>query len=111
MAFLARASVLLSLPQETGFAIPSKVYEYLRFPAWVLALTDSGSATDRVLAGTGADVVRPNDVDGMAEVLRRRYESFAKGEMPQPIARDPRLSRRYQAGVLLHAIAELTGPP
>lgn len=105
MAFMAQASMLLSLPQDSTLAIPSKIYEYMRFPAWMLALTESGSATDRVLAGTGVDVVRPDDVDGMAAVLRRRYQAFIAGERPSPIARDPRLSRRHQAELLLEALA------
>ena len=109
MAFLAEASMLLSLPQDSTLAIPSKIYEYMRFPAWMLALTESGSATDRILAGTDVDVVRPEDVDGMAAVLRRRYEAFASGERPAPIARDPRLSRRHQANLLLEALAAVTG--
>jgi hypothetical protein len=108
MAFLAQASVLLSLPQETAFAIPSKVYEYMRLPAWLLAITESGSATDLLLSGRGADVVRPTDVEGMAAVLRRRYLAFAAGERASPIANDPRLSRRHQAGLLLEAIAGIT---
>ena len=108
MAFLAQASMLLSLPQDSTLAIPSKIYEYMRFPAWMLALTESGSATDRILAGTGVDVVRPDDVEGMAAVLRRRYEAFAAGERPSPIARDPRLSRRHQAGLLVEALSGLT---
>jgi hypothetical protein len=111
MAFLAQATVLLSLPQETSFAIPSKVYEYMRFPAWLLVLTDPGSGTDRILAGSGADVVGPNDVDGMTAMLRRRYQAFAAGERPAPVATDPRLSRRHQAELLLEAIAGITGEP
>jgi hypothetical protein len=110
MAFLAEASVLLSLPQDSALAIPSKVYEYMRFPAWMLVLTERGSATDRVLSGTAADVVRPDDVDGMAAVFRRHYEAFAAGERPAPIARDPRLSRRHQARLFLDALSEVTGP-
>jgi hypothetical protein len=104
MAFLAEASMLLSLPQDSILAIPSKIYEYMRFPAWMLALTESGSATDRILAGTGVDLVRPDDVDGMARVIRTRYETFAAGEHPQPIARDARLSRRRQAECFLEAL-------
>jgi glycosyltransferase involved in cell wall biosynthesis len=108
MAFLAGASLLLSLPQDATYAIPSKVYEYMRFPAWLLALTEKDSATDRILADTGADVLRPDDVDGMAQVLRRCFEAFAAGERPSPIARDARLSRRYQADRLLQELEGIT---
>ena len=108
MAFMAQASMLLSLPQDSYMAIPSKIYEYMRFPAWMLVLTEADSATDRILAGTGADVLRPEDVGGMTAVLRRRYQAFAAGERPVPVARDARLSRRHQSQVLLEALAEVT---
>ncbi len=108
MAFMAEASMLLSLPQDSYMAIPSKIYEYMRFPAWMLVLTEADSATDRILTGTGADVLRPEDVDGMTAVLRRRYQAFAAGERPVPVARDARLSRRHQSEVLLEALTEVT---
>jgi hypothetical protein len=104
MRDLASAAMLVSLPQDSTMAIPSKIFEYIRFPAWVLALTDAGSATEAVLRDTGADVVRPGDVDGIEAVLLRRYMQFAAGERPQPVARDTRLSRRYQAGVFLDTL-------
>lgn len=109
MEFLAQASMLLSLPQDSVLAIPSKIYEYMRFPAWILALTEAGSATDRILTGTGVDLVRPDDVDGMAKVLRERYTAFAAGERPAPIARDATLSRRHQATLLADTLESLAG--
>ncbi|MGH7585902.1 MAG: hypothetical protein ACREMH_06625 [Gemmatimonadales bacterium] len=108
MAFLASCAMLVSLPQDSTLAIPSKVFEYLRFPAWLLALAESGSATARVLEGTGADVVAPDDVDGIAAAIRRRYLQFAAGETPRPLDFDPRLTRRHQGGLLLNALEEIT---
>jgi hypothetical protein len=102
--FLARASVLLNLPQDSHLAIPSKIFEYMRFPAWLLALEDPGSATESVLRNTGADVVAPGDVDGIAKVLRARYEQHRDGRMPSALAIDGRFSRRAQAERLFAAI-------
>ena len=108
MAFLASCAMLVSLPQDSSLAIPSKVFEYLRAPAWLLALAEPGSATAGVLEGTGADVVAPEDEEGITAAIRRRYLQFAAGERPQPLGTDPRLTRRHQGGILLDALEELT---
>lgn len=109
MAFLASCAMLVSLPQDSSLAIPSKVFEYLRAPAWLLALAEPGSATAGVLEGTGADVVAPEDEEGIAAAIRRRYLQFAAGERPRPLGTDPRLTRRHQGGILLDALEEITG--
>jgi glycosyltransferase involved in cell wall biosynthesis len=111
MEFLARAAMLVSLPQDSDMAIPAKVFEYMRFDAWLLALAEPGSATGLLLAGTGADVVEPHDVDAMTAVLRQRYLEHARGVRPRPIARDERFSRRNQAAILFDAIEARVGPP
>ncbi len=102
--FLARATMLVNLPQDSRQAIPSKVFEYMRFPAWLLALEESGSATERVLRGTGADVAAPNDVDRIAEILRTRIREHREGRIPRAMAADGTLSRRAQAQRLFDAI-------
>lgn len=101
---LARAPMLVNLPQDSDLAIPSKIFEYIVRPSWVLALAVPDSATGQVLAGTRADVVAPDDVNGIARVIRRRYEAYRAGERPQPIADDPRLGRAYQADILFDAL-------
>jgi hypothetical protein len=109
LELFAGSALLVSLPQDSDMAIPSKVYEYLRSPAWILALAEPRSATAMVLAGTGADVVSAGDSDAMAAVIRRRYQAYASGERPRPLGVNPALSRRHQAGILLDAIATLSG--
>src|SRR5262249_13645677 len=105
--FLARASMLLNLPQDSHQAIPSKVFEYMRFPAWLLALEEPGSATDLILRGTAADVALPGDVDRIAGILRTRYRQHREGHVPRPLAAEGRLSRRAQARLLFDAIDEI----
>lgn len=102
--FLAGAHMLLNLPQDSHKAIPSKIYEYMRYEAWLLVLAERGSATERLLRDTGADVVDPGDVDGIARALRRRIEAHRRGETASPLAADERLSRRTQATQLFEAI-------
>lgn len=106
LRMLAGAQMLVSLPQDSAMAIPSKVYEYIRFPAWVLILAERDSATARLLAGTGADVVSSRDEAGIAAVIRRRYQAYRAGEEPRPVAETIDLSRKRQATRLLDAIAQ-----
>jgi hypothetical protein len=106
---LAGASVLLSLPQDVDLAIPSKVFEYMQFPAWILALARRGSATERLLRGTAADVVDPADEAGIEAALRRRFRRFAAGEAPRPLNADGRFDRAGQAAILFDAIDAALG--
>ena len=106
MEFLAEAAVLVSLPQDSRTQVPSKVFEYMCFDAWLLALSEEGSATELLLRDTDADVVDPQDVDGIAAVLARRYRQYTGGTLPTRISGDARFSRRYQARLLLDALEE-----
>jgi glycosyltransferase involved in cell wall biosynthesis len=107
LEILARAAVLVSLPQDSHMAIPSKVFEYMQFNAWVLAMNEPGSATARLLEGSDASVISARDVEGLAAVLDRYYERFRRGERPTRLAADERFSRRHQAGILLDALESL----
>ena len=107
--FLAGASLLVSLPQDSHLAIPSKVFDYMRFEARLLALAESGSATERLLRGTSAEVVDPHDENGIAEALRRALHERRRGEIPEPIAADARFSRRSRARELFEAIESRLG--
>ena len=110
MEFLAGASVLLSLPQDSDYAVPAKIYEYVRFHAWMLVLASPGSATERVLRDTDADIVDPSDVAGIAQVLQHRYEQFASGIRPEPIGRDGRFDRALQAKKMMDLIVARCRP-
>jgi glycosyltransferase involved in cell wall biosynthesis len=105
MEFLADATMLVTFPVWNTIAIPGKTFECVRFDAWLLALAERGSAVDLLLRGTEADVVAPDDIDGIAAVLRKRLAAHARGERPVRIAQDDRFSRRHQARALLDAIA------
>jgi hypothetical protein len=105
--FLAGAHMLLNLPQDSHKAIPSKIYEYMRFDAWMLVLADRDSATGRLLRDTGADVVAPDDIEGIARALRSRIEAHRRGETAQPLASEETLSRRAQATGLFEALEAL----
>lgn len=110
LELMARATMLLSLPQDSPWAIPSKIFEYMQFEAWMLVMADPDAPAAMLLRGTDADVVPPSDIDGMANVLRRRYEQFIRGHRPTRLSHEERFSRRYQAERLMDAIARCLAP-
>lgn len=111
MEFLSRASVLVSLPQQLEMAIPSKIFDYMQFDAWIVAQARPESASGRLLRDTRAAVVDPNDMDRLAELLEDRYRRYAAGERPSPLAEEhPELSRTAQADRLLDELDRWRGP-
>lgn len=109
--FLSEASVLVSLPQATELSLPSKVFEYMLFDAWLLILARAGTATADVFAGRDADVVDPHDVAGIERALEARFDQFARGERATPLRlAAPELSRGAQAAKLFDALERVTGP-
>lgn len=104
LKFLAQAAMLVILHQDSDMAIPAKVFEYVQFDAWLLALAERDSATAVALRETAADVVSSRDIDEIAAVLTRRYQQYAAGVRPGRVATDGRLSRRFQADILLDAL-------
>jgi hypothetical protein len=104
MEFLAGASMLLSLPQDSDMAIPSKIFEYMQYDAWVLAFAERDSAVARMLQGSDADVVAHSDLEGLVRIFRARYTQYVRGERPTRLATDHRHSRRHQAQLLFDAI-------
>lgn len=111
LAFLAGARMLVSLPQDSAYAIPSKVFEYMQFDAWLLALAEPESPVAQLLVGSSADVVAPDDIESLARVIRTRYEQHARGERPARGSDRERFSRRHQATLLLDAIEQFAGTP
>jgi hypothetical protein len=107
-ALLAQATVLVSLYQDSQMAIPSKIFQYMQYDAWVLAFAETGSATELLLRGSDADVVGPQDLDTLIHTLIRRYRQFVAGERPVRLARDRRFSRRAQATKLFERLEALT---
>ncbi|HSJ07312.1 MAG TPA: hypothetical protein VK936_11435 [Longimicrobiales bacterium] len=105
--FLAKCHMLVSLPWEDGLTIPAKLFEYMRFPAWLLVFADRDSAMDHMLRGHDADVVGNADIDGVAAAIRRRFLQFRGGGRPAAMTTDTGLSRASQAAILLSAIEHL----
>ncbi|MGI8843227.1 MAG: hypothetical protein ACR2HZ_05985 [Gemmatimonadaceae bacterium] len=110
LEMLAGATMLLSLPQDSPWAIPSKIFEYMQFDAWMLVLAEPDAPAALLLRDSGADVVSPADVDGMAMILRQRIEEFTRGERPRRLAHEGRFSRRVQAERLMDELSHCMAP-
>ena len=99
--------MLVSLPQDTVTAVPGKIFEYVRVPAWLLALAEDDSATAQLLSGSAADICPSRDVDAIARVIRTHYTEFVSGIRPTPIGADGRFDREHQAARLFERVLEI----
>src|SRR5207247_9817806 len=80
LAFLARETMLVILPQDSDMAIPAKIFDYMQFDAWLLALADDGSATEQLLRGSTADVVAPDAIDTITGLMHLLFLMQLRGE-------------------------------
>jgi glycosyltransferase involved in cell wall biosynthesis len=108
LEFMASCHVLVSLPWDR-LSVPAKLFEYMRFHAWLLVFAPPDSELVRLLEGTDADVVRPDDIEGVAAAVRRRFLQFREGIQPLPLSRVERFSRRAQTRRLMDALQNITG--
>ncbi len=109
MEFLARATMVVVLPQDSDMAIPAKLFEYMRFPAWLLVFAAPESATARLLDGVDAHVIAPDDVAAIASVLESRFRDYMRDVRATPLATHAHLSRRARACELFAAIEAVAG--
>ena len=84
-------------------SIPYKTYEYLGAQRPILAAVPDGDVRDMLAPLPGVTLVRPGDVDAMAEALRPTHRRRAR---VADAATRPALERRQ----CVAAIAEVAGP-
>jgi glycosyltransferase involved in cell wall biosynthesis len=107
----ADSLVLFDMTHRGAYAVPAKLYEYLRIGRPVLALTDRGSPVDRILSNSGIPhtIVSKDDAD--TDVDRALLEFL---HMPSD-AREPsewfieNFDGRRQAATLANLLAAVTG--
>jgi hypothetical protein len=104
----ASAAVNVVLQQDLWLSIPSKVFDYMQFPAAILALCRGEDATRRLLEGTAAGVADPDDVPGIARLLVRWYDDWEQGRRPDPLNADDRFDRSRQVEHLLDEVARVS---
>ena len=110
MALLDRASILVLLPQVHIHSVPAKLFEYMQRPVRVLVLSEPDTAVAELLKTTDADVVMPDDVEAIADVIERRFTESRNGVRPVPLNADGRFSRERQAELLFDTIERIIGP-
>ncbi len=104
---MARATMLLSLGQDSPYAVPSKVFEYLRFAAWNLVLAAPESPTGTLLACTGVDLADPRDETAVGAVLKRRIAEHMAGARASAVGGVGRFARSVQADALFSELSRL----
>lgn len=102
--------MLLLLAQDADMVIPGKLYEYMRFEAWLLVLADPWSATGRLLEGSNADVISGADADAIARTISRRYDDYRAGKRALPLAIDERFSRAARARTFFNELDQILEP-
>lgn len=106
---LMRESLMaVAFQGETKTQIPAKVFEYVSFPLWLLALVGADSATAALLAGSDALVFNIDDEQKTAEAIEQCYTQFRTGTLPRPVGYDGRFSRERQAERLIAELEKLT---
>lgn len=111
----AQAAVLVSLPQDSNYAIPSKLFEYMCHPCWIVAQSAEDSAVGQLLKKSGAFLTSPEDSDGLAQTLLSWYQEFLAGRRPEPSvgdtsAADAPFSRAAEGAKLMAALESLLAP-
>ncbi len=109
MRLLARSHVLISFAERLRETIPAKVFEYARFPAWILLVGPEDQATNELLAGGGALTAAADDVEGMRDALARAHAAWRATGRPRPIAEQLPLGRAAQVARLATLLRDATG--
>jgi glycosyltransferase involved in cell wall biosynthesis len=106
---LMRSADLLFLPMQNlppgvrATIVPGKTYEYLATSRPILAAVPDGDARDILAAAGNATLVRPDDVDGLAQGIRQALERFRSGVASPPP--DPEVVARFEYGTLAAQLA------
>lgn len=73
---LSGAHILVNFAQNQPLQIPAKTFEYLRYPAISLAITDSDSAVSRLMSDHGLGVNSENSEDKLLDAIRIAIRKF-----------------------------------
>ncbi len=113
LSFLAEATMLVTFPTPNEIlAVPAKLFECVRFPAWLLVLAPPEAAAAALLAGTAAAVASPSDLDAIAHAITERVIDARRGvSRPAPLEGLARLTRRSQAAILVRALNGIQAAP
>jgi glycosyltransferase involved in cell wall biosynthesis len=108
---LMRSADLLFLPMHKlphGYPagiVPGKTYEYLASGRPILAAVPEGDARQLVREGGTGLVCNPDDIAGMAAIIRRQLERWRSGQPSGP--RDQAVLARYERRALTRQLASV----
>jgi glycosyltransferase involved in cell wall biosynthesis len=68
-------------PGRRATIVPGKTYEYMAAGKPILATFPDGDARDYLEKAGTAYLCRPNDINGMREILKRAYRGFKDEKM------------------------------
>jgi hypothetical protein len=105
------AAINVVLPQDWSHSIPSKVFEYMQFPAWILALSEPHDAITQLLRNTSSPSIPPNDTAAIAAFVGERFAQWNEarlatgvGQRAEPLNADGCFDRERQMEKLLGAL-------
>jgi hypothetical protein len=104
---LRESAMAVAFQGETRTQVPAKVFEYVAFPVWLLALVGAESATADLLANSDAIVLDIDDEAGTERAIERCVQRFRAGESARPVGWDGRFSRARQAEGLIAELQQL----
>ena len=104
---LRESSMAVAFQGETRTQVPAKVFEYVAFPVWLLALVGAESATADLLAESDAIVLDIDDESGTRRAIEHCVQRFRAGESARPVGWDGRFSRARQAERLIAELRQL----
>jgi hypothetical protein len=104
---LRESTMAVAFQGETRTQVPAKVFEYVAFPVWLLALVGAESATADLLAESDAIVLDIDDESGTQRAIEHCVQRFRAGESARPVGWDGRFSRARQAERLIAELQQL----
>ena len=104
---LRESAMAVAFQGETRTQVPAKVFEYVAFPVWLLALVGAESATADALANSDAIVLDLDDDAGAERAIESCYLRYRAGESARPVGWDGRFSRAKQAERLVAELEQL----
>jgi hypothetical protein len=106
-SYIERATLLINFAQGQPWAIPAKTYEHMASGHELLVLSESDSATGKVVSGiAGVSVVDPRDpaqLDRVLSGLYRRHAVEGVANPPSDVDAGP-FSRDRQSDVFVGVV-------
>ncbi len=79
----AFALVLILAGEKESFVVPGKVFEYLRSPAWILALLPEGESAEILKKAGGVIICSSGKVEETAEAIFQLFQFWKEKKIPE----------------------------